>query len=492
MSVNNNQSLELAFPVASHSSLERYVENYIIDGEVPTESRCHKVTRLTSQTVASLFILIGQLAFINASRVATGDETKFDEAYGWFLALCNCGAFGTLDAYAIYNVVNDIIRVLPEEEKEILASEGARKTDLLLRIGAFALAIFAVVPHMYMGYAYNDQSVSLALLAAATDIWLPTFSLYLSGRDIKKSIGLSSFEKQLKASKEDLIFLIDEYRASFLNKSDTDLQSNVISVFDQLKQDSTERRAQQLMLTFVNEERAPEQQPSRLRKLGLRATQVFGGTLAVSVIGFMGKIGYNFASHFTDSYLLNTTAGAFVAGCSGYLTTQLIMDGCTSYYDLLANGLNKELPKSYGYRYQMKTTLALKLISLIASTFAYGPTLELAKDNFDGVPEDYMKVTAPIAFFVVCSYLTLSLVDEVMEGYVGKFGTDMQKNLMSINSKLKSLSKVLRDSPLVEYAKFIGTLDNSVLETLQSRVDIVQEGLEEYLNAKSESTPLIV
>lgn len=481
----------------------RFLDERIIQGQQPDESSRHKFVRVAVTASSVSLIVIGQTAFLNVSRSLAGDH----KVIGWALALDNCAAWGVVDAWAMGSMGNEIIRPISSEEKSILNSKSSRLVDLMLRVTSFGVACFSVVPHVYMGYFYNNNSIGFALLAAFTDIWIPAHSLNLTFKSQQQKYLKTEYEKHLLASKKNLLRLIQENRNCLLDKDDRVIEAYVAN-FNGLKElDSTQEKASNLIELITRNPIKELEEPGKLRKYSKRVAQGGGIILSGTAILMNAAIGYNFADYLMDgivenfvseavlnessaylvtNFLVSASAGGFVGGSSAYLLTKLIMESTEGFFEIGANLLKGKLPQSWGARYRPKLTYALKLSALLVSVFSFAPQVELANDNFDGYLEDYMKIANPIAFDVAIGFLLLNLVDDLMEKHLAFFGKEDEKALMKINHRIDHLSRVVQSSSLIEYAKFCKLVPDDVRDRWEEKAEFTQSNLESYI---AQNTP---
>lgn len=468
------------------SALVSYIGRFVVDGIATNESACHQTARVTAEIAAIIFLIASRIPFINISRTFAGDETTFDDISGWFLAFCNVSSFAVLDAFCIYNIVYELIRSLSEEEQEILAFDSYRKIDVVLRIIAIAIASIAVIPHAYVSYEYNNQSIAMALLAAAGCIPVPANSLFLSLSEGKKNRCLSPIEQDILDSKKKLIAYIDEFRRGLPLASTSNLE-RIISDFRTIQGlDTSIEKTNGLMEFIFREQPEVQDPPSKLRFCGKKCAEVIGGGLSLSVMWYLGKIGYDFGNAISGT-AAGVATGLAVAACSGYLTFDLLINATSCYYDMGVDLFTQKKPESWGHRVYPKITLALKLLVLTINGFAFAPTVQVVEDHFDGIPKDFLEVAAPLSFFIICSYLSLMLIDEIMEKCTQKFGSESQREIITIGKRLNELSALLKQSPLIEFAKMRNILSPDVISQWQLKLTLVSD----KLTTITEHTPII-
>ena len=465
----------------THPVFTKFVEESVIRGEDVEENSCHRLVRVTAVTSSVSLIVIGQTAFVNVSRALVENH----EVVGWVLAIANCGAFGSVDAWSLGNLGYEVVRPLSKEEAKILKSDSSRVVDLLIRVSSFGTACLSVVPHIYMGYYYNDSSIGFALLAAFTDIWIPAHSLHLTFKSIQRKCFLNGFEKHLLQSKNALLELIQNNRNLLLTESDESIKAFVES-FDRLKEFDSSLEKTQKLIELITNKPIELKETRKIRKYSRHVVQGGGVVLSGTAILLNAVIGYHFADYFTDSIVVNSLSGVFVAGSSAYLLTDLILASTGGFFDIGANLLEGKLPESWGARYQPKLTLMLKLSALVVATLSFAPSVELADENFDGYIETYMKIAAPIAFDLAAGFLLLNLVDEFMEKYLSIAGDEDAKSLMIINQRLKHLTSLIQIASLIEYAKFCKLIPADIRDRWETRVEATQNQLEKYLSEKSQ------
>ncbi|MDX8430224.1 MAG: hypothetical protein SNF33_00205 (plasmid) [Candidatus Algichlamydia australiensis] len=487
----SGENRSLLTTAETDSNILNYFVNSTINNSNPIESRQKKITRVAAQIGASTFLALSSIPFIRPSLEFAGDATPLNIALGWYLVGCNLTSFGILDAYSISNMIGEYIRPLSSDEVEMFSVSTNRRVDLLLRIGSVSTACILSIPRAYVGYEYNNDSALFAILAASGSIPIPSYSTYLTLNHIKSNAFLTGVESRLQESKAEVINQINSFCASLPLQTEEELKE-VLSEFNALQQvESTSQKVSRLFQILQNNTQSSKDYSNeKLIKLGKYSVKVVSCGLSLSVIGYLGVVSYNFVESISDSTICGVASGTIVSACSSYLTTKLLLNASTSYYSSAVNLFRCSTKKTWGLRNNKKITIASKLIASIINAFAFAPTLQVISDNFSGFSRTYMYSTVPLSFYIICSHLSLMLVDEAMEQYSYHMNTDAISEIINFKKRLVKFANVVDKSPLIEYAKFIKILSENEMSELGNRILLTQGALDYYLSKKTETFAL--
>lgn len=464
--INLNDEIEENAVSNTTSNIIDLINRYIIDNEQVVETNFHRNLRVFTEISAATFIVASKIPFINISRTFAGYETTSEEILGWILAFCNTSSFAILDAYSIYKITYDIIKPVSNEEKNLSSVHRSYKVDLILRLIAIIGASISVIPHAYVGYEYNNQIIWMALLAAAGCLPVPTYSLYLSLVTSRNHFCVDRYFKEINSVKYKIIESINNSRKELLNESATDLTDSYLELLQLKNIDNSINKVNEFFRFLSSKKQENQTSKSIWRNITTVCSKTMSSLFSVTVMGYLGKIGYDFASSLSNSYAVGGVTAVAVASCSGYLMYRLMGQATDFYFDKSSSLCSKKVYSNWGERVHPKIALISKLAALSVNALAFAPTVQVVQDHFDGAIESYFEVVTPISFFVILSFLSQGLIDELCEELIVKTGNDHQKTLIEADRNLKKLSLIIKNLSPSEVSNLLCNLNEDIIKSL--------------------------
>ena len=128
-----------------------------------------------------------------------------------------------------------------------------------------------------------------------------------------------------------------------------------------------------------------------------------------------------------------------------------------------------------------KTTFALETLGLLIACLSWGPSVQAVRDVTSGAFDLYLEVTVSLAVILLVSTAMQDIVNDLMESILLKRGSHDEKEIIGLNRKLKELTRVLKNSPFLEFARFLKMFPEDHFDRLTEGTEITTEALDAYL-----------
>jgi hypothetical protein len=107
---------------------------------------------------------------------------------------------------------------------------------------------------------------------------------------------------------------------------------------------------------------------------------------------------------------------------------------------------------------QLRPVLSIALTGsgMLINMLALGAGFKIWNDFFDNLPAKiYFEITSLTAYFLLLSTATIDLINVCLEKVILSHGTPDEKSIIQLQVDLLTLQKMLKSSPLLEFAGLI-------------------------------------
>ncbi|NGX36526.1 MAG: hypothetical protein K1000chlam1_01372 [Candidatus Anoxychlamydiales bacterium] len=476
---------------ADRSLIAGFVDNRLIKRDLEIEESMATQTLRRSLQVAGIAISgLGKVPFIPINL-----KLKSLQDFRVVLAAGNTLGFWALGSWSALNIIDEIYGPLTPEEKRLFSDRVNCLSKTASVASSVILSVTSQAVIAYLAYTYNNNNILMPIAIMASDTSFPFYSTLLSARKVFQKQSFSEFEKKLNQMKLEMMNLIEGNRKIFVEMQKEE-KIDYLDAFEKIKDKEAKKDRLEEYLPLVFKECSISKQ-SKVQKFGRTFFGVNGGHFTLNHLALLGIVAYTGGNLITSSSMGGSIAAAltilstmYLEGTSMVKTSQRFFDGI---YDFITSRKNPTLSEQLS----PKLTFSLKAIGLLISVLAWGPSVEVAHDYIDQFAfRTYMQIASSLAVTLLISTAILDIIDQVVEKKITISGSKEDRTILEINKKMKRLARVIKKSPLIEFAKFIKVIPQDLLANIQKRCKIASSELDGYISEQDqnfeEGLPLLV
>ena len=460
-----------------------YVQRRMIDGIPPEESRIHCVFRRSLQTTSVIAATGSRYPFIAINLKLGGDIIPYAVA----LTYGNLTSFAGLVAWSFLNMIDEYTEPMGEEER-LLRRKKVNCTNTVILVSSIGVGVLSQVPFAYLAYVYNNNNPIMPLIMFATDSWFPIYSTNLSLRALAEMPSLKKFDQNLVSTRKKIIKLIEDNRQ--LLATDKEGRMDYLNALERIKNPAeyigklSKRRIEH------------DAQSSLCLTVAQQTVNLTGLALTASHMILIAYMSYEGAKLISDNPVADITTAGLVVGANLYLERLSIPRTAVRVFNMIKDALLCSCKPTLSDQFAPKLSFCLKAATLATAALSYGPSVQVSRDYFDGPFSYYMQVAVSCAAILLVSTALLDISDRIVEGYVVRRGSEEAKQIMDLNRKMQRFCRLLKESHLLEYARFLKALPQELFDNLIEDTEITLENLGEYiaehLDPDSEESPFLL
>ncbi len=469
-----------------NSLIEGYINNTIIEEQDVQESKIRLIAKNSLKFIGILSAGMSKIPFvpINLQLQEMGD-------FRFVLAGGNTLGFWALESWSITHIVDDIFGSANEKEN-LLTKDQIKSIHKIISIfSAIVLSVASQAVIAYLAYEYNDKNIIMPVMMFPA-LYFPFYSTYLSVNKIFQIKSFSSFEKKLDSLRQKLIASIKNNHNYFIEKS-KEKKIDYVNRFHVIKKQ--EDRLNYFLLDILKENRNIEAETQQA--IGMKIASLIGAFLTINQLALLGIIAYVGGIQSTSSQiggivalLVTISSNLYLTGLSHIRTVKRIFKGI---YDFTFCQHKASLPEQLSPKFN----LSLKLIGVVISLLAWGPTVQIAGDYIDNYSYKlYNQIVVSIGVTIMILMANLDILDTFVNMKILARGSMHEKDVMKVNDNFIKFMEIINKSSILEIAKFIKCLPADILDSLLNDHKISKKELDEYILSRSlkkqESAPLLI
>lgn len=485
---SRRSSVELTRPNTS-DYLSRVVINHIQRVETP-ESTHHKAIRVASQAAYSAISIVGTLTFAKAAGLPAGDNN----AYKAVLIASNTLAFSALGTSISLTLVNEAMEPKSKAERNLEKSDlglCAKATGAAISV---ILGLGAVVPNAYIAYVYNDNKIVYPIIVMLAYSNFPIYSVYLSTQEIFKKRDYSPFEKKLDESKNILLALLSNRKASLLssNREEQLKIANLLceSITSSDLDETTKLRSHlQILLDFQNTPAPKESKTATLiQKIATTGSGLF---LSAALLSHYWMAGYKATGLITEHEISKQSTAAFVTACSTQLTVKLLTGASNRIWNIGKNLIQGKIETPLSVQLFPKFSITSKIVAAATTALCYGATAQFNRDNFGYLPyalEKTLEIGSCIGNALIVHGAMDGIIDGVVPNYAKRFGNEEEQKIAFLFDDLDKLGDAIRKANIQNFGLGLHNWIQLLGDEFGSLFPITKEELNAYVKVATEAT----
>lgn len=452
-----------------------YVQGQMINELPREESRVRAVSRQVLKGLGAGAIVAGNSAFIAINLELGGDNLP----YGIALALGNALSFGGLGLWSLFNIINDCVDPISLQNGAQRSKKG-QLIKVAILVASAGVSGISLVPLAYIAGESNPDGLKgfMAASVFASDLWFPLYSTYLS---INKLVDLqrdTKFEKELIQTRKGILELLDDNR-EFL-KADREHRMNYVGALEAIKE--CEAGPMKYLEGLLEKRGDEDKKLSLCSKVAEKGIFSGGLALAGSHMLFLGYLGFKATAVGWENIYGDLAAAGLVVATNSYLVGLSVPQTAVSVYNKFKEIILCRYQPSLSEQFALKMTFVLKALSLATVSLSYGPTVEIAREDFSGGLKYATQISVSLACALLVSTALLDITNQIVEGYVVRKGSEEEQQIVKMDRQLRDFKRVLEKSPLLEYAKLLKVLPAKLFNDLVDDTSITIDNLEGYIS----------
>jgi len=470
-------------------NLSLYVERRIIDETRPTETRCHYISRRILQGLGSVVASIGKLSFVAISL----DYASGNMVLAGFLIYGNLVSFATLICWSALNMIDDYMRPVGEEVKNLVGSKQSTCLKIAILVASVAIGVLAQVPLAYLAYYYNSLKTLMVISVMISDPWFPIYSTNLSLRALADKKSYSPFEKEIVQLKENLKAKLTETQQHLTQISYSE-RNDWISDLDGIARQavSQQRSSDYLNCMLSRRVEIMQQSPSCFYKVCEKIIFASGLVFLVCQMIALGVVGFAGWKLIFDNAIFDGIFTGVVVLANLYLSGMTIPGSAVRLFSIVVGLLFCSYQPSLAQKLSPAFSTVATVLGLVTTGLSWGASVQIVKDYFEGWKQDVMMATLPASNVLLVTAAILFVIDGITESKVRRCGSEEEREQMKLKQKCDDFIKTLDKSSVIDFAKFLQNLPRNLLEQISPTApDIVSRISSELVNVATEDSRLI-
>lgn len=448
-------------PTSQSQLIVQYANETFSNEKVVEASKCTKITRIALKSFTPCVAFFGRFPFAAICFKLGGHNYK-----GWALAAGNIASYTALISWALYNMVDDTMSTKSDTEKKLLRSSYCGTAAKIT--ASFIIGTTAQLPFAYLAYQYNDKKIYMPILIIATDTIIPAYSSYLSMKQFSNVRGYVAFEKDLKLIRESVLQLLKGAKDAVLKLDDkskliVDKLKNVIeeSGIDKFEQVLNILR-QEIAVKHKVQDGCVKSTLIKVYQVGLLC-MLAGDMVAIGCIGYRGWNAIDGNHNWPQAYgvgaAISVLANLYLFGMCIEETGNNILKLITGKYERTI--VDRTLPVS---------SIVVKSLGCVTACLSWGPSVQVAKDYFDGEFSYWQQVTMSGATILLVLTAILDMLDAALEVMVQFSGNQQVIDAIACVDKLDKMIKIIEQAKPEDVQAFVNVISDDFKQALLSRL----------------------
>lgn len=452
------------------SVLQRAIyETCIQKPETGIHSRCPEIAAKTFCVICSA---IAKIPYISIA---------FRLPHGWMFAVGNSSSFFLLEYWAIRATINDLFGAKSKREILLLNRNGrGRCFQIATLTSAMTVALLSQVPVALPALDYNGKykyPAMIILLVAGSLIPVRSLQLSIDEALKMKACVLQEAEKKVEQVRKDLIALVGEYGDLF-RKADLADKLQMIRSLAQLKEEDSVDTVNDYLSIILKETDNPS--VSKISCIFGKIAQVSGLVLTASFQTALAMYTYAKSKEYIiDNDIVAGTFAATTVICWTYLSGQSVINRTQQFVSTFINAIQCRGEATLAEQMHAKLTLSLKLVGVLINLAALGPSLVIYGDFYENHPDEklYFQITICATLFLLLSTATMETIDETVEYFVLKKGSENYKQIIELKRDLRKLQELVQRSSLLDFSVFLFHLPQKLKTGFLNKVGLQMDEL---------------
>lgn len=471
------------------NNLNLYVERRVIEELKPTESTCHLVSRRILQVLGSILASMGKLSFV----VISLDLAAGNIALGAALVYGNLVSFACLICWSALNMINDYMQPVGEEVKSLTNSRQPVWIRVSILIAAVAIGVLAQVPLAYLAYHYNSLATLMVVSVMISDPWFPIYSTNLSLKALAETRFYSPFEKEVLEVKSDFKAKLGQSQGHLTQISFRERSGWISDLQGIASQESSSERTEAYLKSLLTERvTIAPRSSSCFYKFCEKVIFAFGLVFLACQMIALGVVGFDGWKLIWDNGIFDWIFTVIVVLANVYLSGATIPYAAVQLFAMVIGIISCSFEPSLVQKQAPITSLLLTIGGLATTGLSWGPSVQIVKDYFNGWKQTVMMATVPASNVLLVTAAILHVIQGVTEEGILRWGSEGEKEQMKLKHKLSDFSSVLDKCSVEDFARFLQTLPQEVLDKISDKAADVASRIESDFVFSHETSPLIV
>ncbi len=474
-----NASDEEIAPLLAGGSLSlqsRFLLNRTIGHKSSEASRVGRIARPIVKGVGIIVTNAGKMPFVSVAL----DYAKPNLVYGGFLAYGNLVSFIAINTSVLLRIVDEELRPLAAEEVQMLRQGGCCSIAQAVRFSACtAIGLVAQVSMSFIGYEYNDKSLALAALVFFGEAILPIYSIWSTVEAVHYRRSLHGHDSTLYRIRGRVISRLAANETA-LRSISIERRSAWLDDFRQLASGSFDIAHLHKTLRLLLHPIEASSSVSNVRLVTRGTFAVAGTAFTVGQIilnGRLGQLAIAEATHGTDDGdpWYTYAGGTVVVAC----LTKFLIDGifftALATHDRLADGVEGRYP--LGLVARPVVFAILSVWALITAALAYGPTMQIADDSFDGDFATAEQVLCTGGVLLLALFGLTDVIDRIIESSARNIEHNQVGSMVRATQALGRLRLMYSRTSLQEFGKHFAEFPDDMRDSLTQGLNFSSEEL---------------
>jgi len=462
-------SLEMSAPLISASPLQTFITN---DTMAPVVFHPISSADIKWRCTAIFTGLASNFTYIPAIMASTQGSIlkKIVLPFG------NITAFAIVMGYCSDQVMQLILHKPSAEETRLFRAHRTR--SIVVFVHSIVGGIAAQTPSAVLSAAYVSNrvaKVAYPIVIYACHSGFSIYSLHLASQDFINSgiyrLRCCGSRFELRQLQETLMAEVGRFHGQFIASTRTDQVELVRRITD-----DTTSESDKLRMIFSSAIHSPK------RKNWFRTIT----TYAAGAVGAAGTVGltwlwWNFDKSGADETTSNTIGSyiitAYTTFVVSYFAPRFIPQAAMDFWSYLLDFIEDTYQRSLAEQMHPGVVFTLKLITLLAAMFSWGPTQIGAKDFLSGKDSEITQVFASIGVSIMAAKICFLAIEQFSQLYIYNKGTDEEKMVLELNARLERLMRIIQHSSLLELARGWRDFPADLQAELVRRAGIARDAL---------------
>lgn len=400
--------MEFSMAMSIETFIVRNLNHVVNPNEGSPQSLCKRVRDYALLVGMPVLAVVTKFPFFSISNALVPQVPNFH----YVLSTCNLAAFSTLIWASTRQVLGNFVKEADPLLRDVSGNQITPLHEKILATAGIATGLVAQTPLGFLVYKYNGKNLFFAVALVLGDPWVPGSSAL---NFYRWSLGKFLIPKNSDADRTKQLFLsrFDTLRSAILKKT----QEEQLSFLHEVKPllDNKDNSAALLSVLEVMDERVGSEKA--IETVGSNACfttalKVIGSVLLLSQFAIVASATIEGARLIDKSdevvYGVATIVLMAYAQVLGSSIMQGTVNSGVAALDYVT-GQGELTPMQMLYPIQ-SGALRIGLIALCA--LAWGPNVQIADSNFQGLEKEILQVTSALGVFA----LTTAFVIPTVEG----------------------------------------------------------------------------
>lgn len=487
--------METKIEIIPSSIIVNYIENRIIKCDLPLESKVHMVFRRCLQTGGMLVIIGSRIAtaMICLKGATVLMERPLTDPITLTLGISNVIgvtiSHGLFSAFNTLNAIEEFMKPLTTEEKQITAKILPSWKKTLIKTIAVVTGLIAQFPISYAAYETAFFLPIFAFLTIQLDFGRGIYSTYLSlmhltsmdknfymGTEIPLVLFQKYFVEQLERRREALAIncnerkllletlqrllprlthgQIDKIRQKLLQKQEKE-EENIIG---EQEEKNCETFLKHLFAFYVPMQNGAgpfsDEMTFRIETIAL--------LMSIAVLAEHWQLGGAGAGYIIESPFFSTLSSILVVASSGYIWDSLIHKATHYATEFFRGTTPPSLTQEMMPRFYKRFTK----LGLIAGLLTFVPQMYFAKIYFPRWAYYPIGIISSLGII----FASISAAHGIRDRIISKFAYKQENyhQIIDLDNELQKLIELVKKAAPIEIGHFLLNLSDSFLTTLKA------------------------